>query len=63
MPIKNYTTKLDAYTSIGEIQGALARSGAKQIMVEYENERPMAISFTIQRGDRLCGFRLPAATE
>lgn len=63
MPIKNYTTKIDAYTSIGEIQGALARSGAKQIMVEYENERPMAISFTIQRGDRLCGFRLPAATE
>ena len=63
MPIKNYTTKIDAYTSIGEIQGSLARSGAKQIMVEYENERPTAISFTIQRGDRLCGFRLPAATE
>lgn len=28
MAIKNYTTKVDAYTSIGEIQGALARHGA-----------------------------------
>lgn len=26
--IKNYTTKVDVYTSIGEIQAALARSGA-----------------------------------
>ena len=25
MPIKNYTTKVDVYESLGEIQGALAK--------------------------------------
>lgn len=28
MPIKNYTTKVDVYQSLGEIQGALAKIGA-----------------------------------
>lgn len=35
MPIKNYTTKVDVYTSLGEIQGALARNGACKIMIDY----------------------------
>lgn len=35
MPIKNYTTKIDCYQSIGEIQGVLARNGAKKIMIDY----------------------------
>lgn len=26
MPIKNYTTKIDVFESLGEIQGALARA-------------------------------------
>ena len=26
MPIKNYTTKIDVFESLGEIQGALART-------------------------------------
>lgn len=40
MAIKNYTTKVDAYTSIGEIQGALARHGATKIMIDYDNGKP-----------------------
>ena len=35
MAIKNYTSGVDVYTSLGEIQGALAAHGARQIMVEY----------------------------
>ena len=30
MPIKNYTTKIDIYTSLGEIQCALAKAGAQK---------------------------------
>ena len=29
MAIKNYTTEVDAYQSLGEIQGALAKHGAR----------------------------------
>ena len=50
MAIKNYTTKVDVYTSIGEIQGALARHGATKIMIDYDNGKPR-------------GFRLPAAVD
>ena len=35
MAIKNYTTKVDIYTSLGEIQGALAKGGARKIMIDY----------------------------
>lgn len=45
--IKNYTTKVDVYTSIGEIQAALARSGASKIMIEYDTGKAVAISFCI----------------
>ena len=34
MAIKNYTSGVDIYTSLGEIQGALARAGATKIMVD-----------------------------
>lgn len=45
MPIKNYTTKIDCYQSIGEIQGALAKHGARQIMIDYdENGKPTGIA-------------------
>ena len=48
MPIKNYTTKVDLYQSLGEIQGALARNGACKIMVDYDNDgRPVALTFGI----------------
>lgn len=47
MAIKNYTTKVDVYTSIGEIQGALARHGATKIMIDYDNGKPQAIAFGI----------------
>lgn len=46
MPIKNYTTKIDCYKSIGEIQGVLARHGARKIMIDYgESGHPNGIAF------------------
>lgn len=62
MPIKNYTTKVDLYQSLGEIQGALARNGACKIMVDYDNGgRPVALTFGLythtQQG--VIGYHLP----
>lgn len=64
MPIKNYTTKVDPYTSLGEIQGALARSGAGKIMIEYaDDSEPLGITFALAtvQGNQL--FRLIAPVE
>ncbi|MDD7538527.1 MAG: hypothetical protein PUJ93_06045 [Oscillospiraceae bacterium] len=63
MAIKNYTSNVDAYTSLGEIQGALARMGAAQVMTEYENGVPAAVSFAIHTAAGTRGFRLPAPID
>ena len=61
MPIKNYTTKIDCYQSIGEIQGALATHGARQIMIDYdENGKPTGIAFKLVNGNQSQAFILPA---
>lgn len=61
MPIKNYTTKIDCYQSIGEIQGTLAKNGARKIMIDYDNTGlPIGIAFAIQTGQQAQAFILPA---
>lgn len=64
MPIKNYTTKIDCYTSIGEIQAALAKHGARKIMIDYaESGQPDGIAFAIQQGNTCQMFILPANVD
>lgn len=64
MPIKNYTTKIDIYTSLGEIQGALAKAGAQKIMVDYADGKPTGVTFALYRENfGLQGFTLPAAVD
>lgn len=64
MPIKNYTTKIDSYTSIGEIQAALAKHGARKIMIDYgESGQPDGIAFAIQQGNTCQMFILPANVD
>lgn len=61
MPIKNYTTKINCYQSIGEIQGVLAKSGARKIMIDYDDTgAPVGIAFAIQTQQRMQAFILPA---
>lgn len=61
MPIKNYTTKIDVYASLGEIQGALAKNGARKIMVDYDGAgQPIGITFGIETADGPRGFMLPS---
>lgn len=47
MPILNYTTKIEAAKTVGEIQAMLIKKGALGIMVKYENQQPVAIQFEI----------------
>lgn len=64
MAIKNYTSGVDVYTSLGEIQGALAKHGARQIIVSYDGAgRPQGVLFTLAGRDGLQGFSLPAPVE
>ena len=63
MPIKNYTTKIDVYTSLGEIQGALAKAGASKIMVDYSAGKPIALTFALPGPQGMMGFSLPAAVD
>ena len=63
MGIKNYTSNVDASVSLGEIQAALARAGALQIMVDYDNSEPQAVSFGMMGPCGKIGFKLPAPVE
>ena len=61
MAIKNYTTTIDVYKSLGEIQGALASHGARKIMVDYDAAgQPIGVMFGIDTPDGPRGFALPA---
>lgn len=64
MPILNYTTKVDVYTTLGEIQKQLVKHGAKKIMQDYDNqERIAALSFLINTPAGTRGIRLPANVD
>ena len=64
MPLLNYTTKVDVYQSLGEIQGALAKNGARKIMIDYdENGNPVGVTFGINTPQGSLGFLLPANIE
>ena len=61
MAMKNYRSEVEAYQSLGEIQGALAKAGARQIMVEYDTAgNPAGLRFAVMAGDRALAFMLPA---
>ena len=63
MAIKNYTTEIDVYRSIGEIQGALAANGVSNIKVEYAGGAPGGGTFAIMTARGLLGFKLPANVD
>lgn len=61
MPIMNYTTKVDVFATLGEIQGQLVKHGAKKIMQDYDNDGHItALSFLIDTPNCPRGVKLPA---
>lgn len=64
MPIKNYTTKIPALQTVGEIQGILAAHGAKKIMLDYTDDGHVeAVSFAVNTPVGMQGFMLPARVD
>lgn len=59
MPLLNYTTKVPARRTAGEIQAMLVEAGARRIMVEYDDGRAIGVAFTIQTGYGERSFLLP----
>ena len=64
MPLLNYTTKVDIYTTLGQIQGQLVKHGAKKILQDYDDGgRITAISFMVDTHFGPRGIRLPANVD
>lgn len=64
MPILNYTTKIDSYKTITEIQQMLAKAGAKKMVIDNDTKGlPIAITFCIDWNGMLTAFALPCNFE
>ena len=64
MPLLNYTTKVNVYATLGEIQGILVKHGAKKIMQDYdEGGHIVALTFGIETPAGPRGIRLPANVD
>jgi len=60
MPLLNYTTQIDAFKTISEIQKLLAKAGASAVMNEMDtNGNIVALSFKIKLNEHDIAFRLP----
>lgn len=60
MAILNYTTKIDPIKTIGEIQGILAKHGAKNISIDFDKSIPVALTFLVDLNGEFINFRLPS---
>jgi len=60
MSILNYTTKIEADQTVGEIQRILAKHGANAIMNQYDDQGYIkSLSFKMNLNGKEIGFRLP----
>lgn len=60
MSLLNYTTKIDVFKTISEIQRTLAECGASAVMTDYDDTGSIvALSFKIRLNDQDIAFRLP----
>jgi len=64
MAILNYTTKISAAKTVGEIYAMLNKNGARKITIDNdENSRPVAITFSIIHQDKPIYFELTISFE
>lgn len=64
MPILNYTTKIDVFSTLGEIQRILVSNGAKKILQDYDDGgRVIAVQFLIDTPSGQRAVRLPANVD
>ena len=64
MPILNYTTKINVFATLGEIQGILVAHGARKIVQDYDDSGGViAVSFLIDTPIGQRAVRLPANVD
>jgi hypothetical protein len=64
MAIKNFTTSIDSYKTISEIQQLLAQKGAQQITIANDDKgNPVSLSFLILWDTKPIAFSLPCNFE
>lgn len=63
MPILNYTTTIDAFKTVQEIEYILMKHKAKSIMKNYEGESISGLSFLIDNGFQQIPVRLPVKVD
>lgn len=63
MALLNYTTSIDAWQTVSEIQQLLARAGATHFSIRNEGSSPMGICFTIDFNGRPLNYSLPCKVE
>jgi hypothetical protein len=63
MPILNYSTKIDAWKTVGEIQQILSKHNVSHFSIRNENNTPVALSFAIDYNGSPLNFLLPCNHE
>lgn len=64
MPLLNYTTKVNVFATLGEIQAQLVKHGARKIMQDYDGDGHItALTFSINTPAGARGVRLPANVD
>lgn len=63
MAILNYTTTIDAYKTVSEIEYILMKHNAKSIMKNYDGNSITGLSFLIDTGSRQIPVRLPVKAD
>ena len=63
MAILNYTTTIDSFKTVSEIEYILMKHNAKSIMKNYEGETITGLSFLIDTGIQQIPVRLPVKVD
>lgn len=63
MAILNYTTTIDAFKTISEIEYILMKHKAKSIMKEFQGESVIGLSFLIDTGHSQVPVKLPVKVD
>jgi hypothetical protein len=63
MPIKDYTTQIDAAKTAGQVQTVLAKAGAVGVAMQFHEGEPVAIAFTVATQFGMREFTLPVHAE
>lgn len=63
MAILNYTTTVDSFKTVSEIEHILVKHNAKSIMKNYDGESITGLSFLIDTGVQQIPVRLPVKVD